>query len=230
MTQVSDDAGGRSALVLGATGLVGGHCLDLLLASSRYHFIRTITRRPLPRSAPRLDAHVFSLDDMPLHRELFAVDDVFCCLGGTIRKAGSQEAFRTIDVEYPEVAAQLAAEAHADQFLVVSALGADPDSRIFYNRMKGEMEVAVRRQPFQAVWVVRPALLLGDREEVRLGERLAESLVRPLSPLLVGRLRRYRPVQARDVAAALIALAAQEGTGGVVESEEIETLAKSVVE
>jgi uncharacterized protein YbjT (DUF2867 family) len=157
---------------------------------------------------------------------LFAVDDVFCCLGTTIRSAGSQEAFRKVDVDYPVKAARLAAEAGADQFLVVSALGADADSRIFYNRMKGVMESQVRRFPLKAIWVLRPALLLGDRDETRVGEQIAEIVLRPLSPLLLGPLRRFRPVAARAVAMAMVTLAAQDGTGGIIESDEIDAIAR----
>lgn len=215
----------RSALVLGATGLVGRHCVDLLLSDPRYELVRALGRRRLPLKDPRLEQHVVELSEMDSVAPLFAVDDVFCCLGTTIRNAGSQQAFRRVDVEYPVAAARLAADAGADQFLVVSALGADPESRIFYNRMKGEMESQVRRFPLKAIWVVRPALLLGDREETRLGEQVAELLLRPLSALLVGPLRRYRPVAARAVAKALVNLAAQDGTGGVIESEEIEAIA-----
>lgn len=222
-----ENSGGRTALLLGATGLVGRHCLSLLLSGDRYDTVRTVGRRRLDQENPRLDQVVLDLDEMESIADRFAVDDVFCCLGTTIRTAGSPEAFRKVDVEYPVTAARLGADAGADQFLVVSALGADPDSRIFYNRIKGEMESKLRRLPLQALWVLRPALLLGDRDETRLGEQVAESVLRPLSPLLVGRLRRYRPVAARAVASAMVALAAQEGTGGTIESNEIEAIAAS---
>src|SRR5687768_196329 len=135
---------GRSALILGATGLVGRYCLDFLLESGRYHSVLSLGRRRLELSHPRLRQEVLDLDAMGERAELFGVNDVFCCLGTTIRVAGSRDAFRKVDVDYPVRAAALAADAGADQFLVVSALGADPDSRIFYNRMKGEMEAGVR--------------------------------------------------------------------------------------
>lgn len=175
----------------------------------------------LSQDHPKLEQHVVDFDELSKHPDLFAVTDVFCCLGTTIRKAGSQEAFRSVDVEYPATVARLASDKGADQFLVVSALGADPESRVFYNRSKGVMESMVRRFPFQAVWVLRPALLLGDRTEVRMGERVAEFLMKPLAPLMAGRLRRYRPIEARTVAAAMVRLAHDNGTGGVLESEEI---------
>ncbi|MEX2583351.1 MAG: NAD-dependent epimerase/dehydratase family protein [Gemmatimonadota bacterium] len=221
MTEPPNRPTGRVALLLGATGLVGSHCLDLLLAEPSYSTVRLLGRRAIARDHSKLEQHVLDFDRFDEHPELFDVDEVFCCLGTTIRKAGSQEAFHRVDVEYPVAAARLAAEAGADQFLVVSALGADPDSRVFYNRSKGEMESLVRRMPLQAVWVLRPALLLGEREEVRLGEQVAELLMRPLTRLMRGRFRRYRPIEASTVAAAMVRVALDVGTGGILESEEI---------
>lgn len=212
---------GRSALLLGATGLVGSHCLDLLLDESRYTSVRVLSRSPVERKHGKLEVVRMELDAMAEHPELFRVDDVFCCLGTTMARAGSEAAFRRVDHDYPLQAAQLAAAEGADQFLLISAIGADPQSRIFYNRVKGEVEVAVKRLPFRAVWLLRPSLLLGDRPELRVGERLAAAVAVPLSPLLMGRLRRYRPIAGRDVALAMVRLALEGDTGGVVESDEI---------
>jgi uncharacterized protein YbjT (DUF2867 family) len=220
------DGDGRSALVLGATGLVGRHCLELLLAAPGYSAVHVLTRRSFDGAPPGVVQHLVDFERLADHADLFRVDDVFCCLGTTIRKAGSPAAFRRVDVDYPATAAQLAADADAEQFLVVSAVGSDPGSRIFYNRAKGDMEARVRRAALRAVWILRPALLLGSRDEIRPGERLAEVLLAPLSPLMLGPLRRYRPVHARDVAAAMLALATSDGTGGTVESEEIPALAR----
>lgn len=221
---------GRSALVLGATGLVGSHLVDLLHAHPAYRAVTALVRRPLDRDEPGLNFHVVDYDALEMETDRFQVDDVFCALGTTIRKAGSNEAFRRVDIEYPATSARLAAEGGAEQFLVVSALGADPDSLIFYNRAKGEMEREVRAAPLRAVWIFRPALLLGDRAEVRIGERVAEAVLRPIAPLMLGPLRRYRPVQAADVARAMIRCALADGTGGVVESDQIATLGSSLPE
>ena len=212
---------GRTALLLGATGLVGSHCLDLLLDSGHYTAVRALTRSPLGRRHPRLSEVRIDLEEMDGRPELFGVDDVFCCLGTTMARAGSEEAFRRVDHDYPLRAAELATTEGADQFLLVSAVGADPQSRIFYNRVKGEVEGAVKRLPFRAVWLLRPSLLLGERSELRVGEKVAAAVALPLAPLLVGRLRRYRPVAGRDVAAAMVRLALEGDTGGVVESDEI---------
>lgn len=215
----------RSALILGATGLVGSHCLELLLEDDRYSRVRAPTRRPLGKRHAKLEVCQVDFDALAGDAERFAVDDVYCCLGTTMARAGTEAAFRRVDHDYPVQAAELAVARGAEQFLLISSIGADPQSRIFYNRVKGEAEAAVKRLPFRAVWVLRPSLLVGERAELRIGERLASAVSRPLSPLLLGRFRRYRPIPARDVAVAMVRLAHQHGTGGVVESDEIATLA-----
>lgn len=219
---------GRVALLLGATGLVGGHCLDLLLENPRYSRVRVLTRRRFRRRHSKLEIVVVDFDLLAERPELFRVDDVFCALGSTIAKAGSAEAFRRVDFDYVAEAARLASEEGAEQFLLVSSIGADPASRAFYTRTKGEVEVAVKHHPFRAVWIVRPSLLRGEREELRVGELAVNWVARIFGFLFIGRLRRYRPVEAHDVAAALVNLAADDGTGGVVESEEIPALAAGV--
>jgi uncharacterized protein YbjT (DUF2867 family) len=219
-------APGRTALVLGASGLVGGCCLDLLLEHPAYGTVRTLGRRPLGRTHPKLEPHQVDFERLADFAGLFEVDDVFCALGTTMAAAGSQEAFQHVDRDYVVEAARLASERGAEQFLLVSALGADPSSLVFYNRVKGETEVAVKQLPFRALWIVRPSLLRGERAELRVGERLADWASRPFGSLLVGRLRRYRPVEGRDVAEALVSLALDEGTGGVIESEGIAELTR----
>lgn len=211
-----------SALLLGASGLVGGHCLERLLVEPAYDRVVVLGRRPLPRDHPKLEQRVVDFDQLGDSADMFSVDHVFCCLGTTIRKAGSREAFRRVDLGYPRETARLAAGRGARRYLLVSAVGADPTSRIFYNRVKGEAEEAVQAFPFDAVVVLRPSLLLGDRDERRPGERLAEVVLRPLAPLMVGPLARYRPVQASAVAATLVQ-AALEGRSGhhVIESDGI---------
>ena len=210
----------RSALLLGATGLVGGHCLDLLLADPRWGRVTVLGRRRLPRENQKLQQRVLELDQLAAHADALGADDIFCCLGTTIKQAGSQEAFRRVDFDYMTDAAQIAVVSGAEQFGLVSAVGADPGSRVFYSRVKGEAEVAVRGLPFRAVYLLRPSLLLGKRREFRLGERIAGVVARPIGPLLRGPLRRYRPVPAKAVASAMVQLMAERRAGvHVVESE-----------
>ena len=217
---------GRSALLLGATGLVGGHCLDLLVEDDAYGRVVVLARKPGVREHPKLRWHVGTLERLAEFGGLLRVDDVFCCLGTTIRAAGSREAFARVDFGYVVDAARASAENGAAQLLLVSALGANPRSRVFYNRVKGEVEAAVRDLPFRGIQIFRPSLLLGRRTETRLGERVAAAALVPLSSLLVGRVRKYRPVPAADVAAAMVIVAKRAPHGvNVFESDRIAGLA-----
>jgi uncharacterized protein YbjT (DUF2867 family) len=220
----------RSALLLGATGLVGGHVLDLLLEDPAYGSVVTLGRRAAPREHPRLRQETVDFSRLHNVSDRIRAQDVFCCLGTTIRAAGSREAFRRVDLDYPRAAAEAAARNGAERFLLVSAMGADPDSSIFYNRVKGEAEEAVRTLPFQEVVILRPSLLLGERAEHRPGEALAQRLAPKLAWLLAGPLRKYRPVEARAVAAAMVRLAKAGGRGvRVVESDAIQALGDEVL-
>jgi uncharacterized protein YbjT (DUF2867 family) len=225
MTDSGGTARGRSALVLGATGLVGGHCVELLLADPTWNRVIVVGRRATGRDHPRLVEVVADFARLDEHADAFAVDEVFCCLGTTIRKAGSREAFMRVDHDFPLAAARLASEQGTPRFLLVTAVGADAGSRIFYNRVKGEVERDVTALPFEGVALLRPSLLLGDRAERRPAEALWQRLMPLAAPLLVGPLRRYRALDAADVARAMVRLA-REGFRGVrvLESDEIATV------
>jgi uncharacterized protein YbjT (DUF2867 family) len=157
---------------------------------------------------------------------VFGVDDVFCCLGTTIAKAGSQEAFAHVDRDYPKAIASLAVKFGAKQFLLVSSVGANIQSHNFYLRTKGEVERAISVLPFQSVQIFRPSMLLGKRVEFRWKEWLFEPLMRGLQWTFVGALRKYRPIDAHDVASGMLNAAIRGGYGvQVYEGPEIERLA-----
>lgn len=215
----------RTALLVGATGLVGGHVLDLLLDDPAYAGVLVLGRRPVAREHPKLRQETVDFDRIRDFSDRVRARDVFCCLGTTIRAAGSREAFRRVDLDYPRALAEAASRNGAERFLLVSALGADARSAIFYNRVKGEAEDAVRTLPFQEVVLLRPSLLLGERGEARPGEALAQRVAPRLSFLFAGPLRKYRPVEARTVARAMVRLAKAGGRGvRTVESDAIEAL------
>lgn len=203
----------RSALILGATGLVGGHCLQLLLQNEAYEKITALVRKPLARPHPKLEGLVIDFENLERNAAPIRARDVFCCLGTTIKQAGSQAAFRKVDFEYPRRLAQLTAANGAEQFLLVSALGANARSAIFYNRVKGEAENAIAALPFRAVHIMQPSLLLGERPETRRGEKIGEAVFNATAPMWVGPLRKYRPIAARAVAAAMIHLALLDQQG-----------------
>ena len=193
-------SGHRIALLAGATGLTGGHLLELLLADARYSQAHALVRKPAFPAHTRLQEHTFDFDHPA---KLPRADDVFCCLGTTIKKAGSQAAFRKVDFDYVVTLARRARNAGAKRFLVVSSLGADARSPIFYNRVKGEMEAALREIGFDALHIFQPSLLLGDRREARLGERLGIAASATISPFMLGPAKKYRPIEARIVAHAM---------------------------
>lgn len=203
----------RTALLAGATGLIGSHVLKLLLAEDEWSRVVTVGRRPSPELHEKLEQRVLDLGELETVSDLPHVDDVFCCLGTTIKQAGSQPAFRRVDHAFVLGVAHAGLHAGAKQFLLVSAIGADPGSRVFYSRIKGETESAIRRLAFQGVQIFRPSLLLGERTEFRLGERIAMVVAPPLSLLLLGRLRRYRPIRAATVARAMVNLAREAPRG-----------------
>ncbi len=218
----------RSALVVGATGLVGGHLLQLLLGDDAYGSVTVLARKPLAIQHPKLRACIINFDQLDLSRDAIRGDDVFCCLGTTISIAGSQEAFRRVDFVYVVQTAALAFENGAKQCLTVSALGANVNSRIFYNRVKGEVEQAVAKLPFDAVHIFRPSFLLGERKESRPGEKIGIALMKSLSFMLVSSIRKYRAIHAQAVAKAMVAVAKQRRTGvNIYESDHIQQLSQS---
>lgn len=184
-----------SALVAGATGVVGRQLLSMLLADPAYETVHVLSRRPIATSEDKLQVHEVNFDELDRHVRLFDVDHVFCCLGTTMKQAGSREAFRRVDHDYVVKLAQLALEAGAERFLMVSAVGADTRSLAFYSRVKGETEREVREVGPSTVHIVRPSLLLGAREERRSGEEMAKLLMPLVNPLLAGPLRKYRGVE-----------------------------------
>jgi uncharacterized protein YbjT (DUF2867 family) len=201
----------RIALLAGASGLVGGHCLRLLLAEPAYGRVIALGRRALPVQHAKLEQKL--VDFAHIADLVPRVDDVYCCLGTTIKKAGSQAAFRRVDHDYVVALAQAAKQAGARRFLLVSALGANLRSRIFYSRVKGEVERDVSAVPFAAVHIFRPSLLLGERAESRPLERLVFPLFKALTPVLAGPLRPYRAIAAETVARAMIRAALGDATG-----------------
>ncbi len=205
-------------LLAGATGLTGEHLLDRLLNEPSVERVLAPTRRPLA-DHPRLDNPVGELAALLPHLQ-GPVDTAFCCLGSTIRQAGSQEAFRAVDLDLVLAVGARARELGARHYLVISALGADANSSVFYNRTKGEMEEALKAQDWPQLTLVRPSLLLGPRSEFRLGERLAAPFMRWLPG-------KYRGIGACTLARALWRLALETDQGArVVESDELRRLGR----
>lgn len=217
-----------SCAIAGASGLVGSHLLTLLLEDPGVTSVNALARRPLGLSHPKLREVHTDFEQPETLRSQLAVDAVFCTLGTTIKQAGSQEAFRKVDYEYPLALATEAAAIGARQFLIVTAVGADAQSRVFYSRVKGEVEEALRKLSFpQGLHLFHPSLLLGHREQPRLGERVASALMGATGPLLAGPLRRYRAIDGSAVALAMRRASENPSSGvHVYEGESLFALAR----
>jgi uncharacterized protein YbjT (DUF2867 family) len=212
-------ADARSALLVGASGLIGAFVLERLLNSDRYGRVVVWARRASGISHPKLAADTIDFEGLGERR--VDAEDVFCCLGTTIKVAGSQEAFRRVDYEYPVALARAAARSGAKRLLVVSALGADSSSRVFYSRVKGDMEAAVLAAGVPATIFFRPSLLSGPRSQPRLGEQIGLAVGAVIGPLL----GKYRPIHGDLVAAAMVKAAESDLPSQVIESGEIRKLA-----
>ena len=207
---------GSSVLILGATGLVGAECVRQFAKSPRFARVIALARRPLEKLAStRVETHVIDFERLDDAGQHFRVSHVVCALGTTMKKAGTQERFRRVDYDYPLAAARVGLRGAARHFLLVSALGASARSRIFYSRVKGELEDAIRALPYRSVTIVRPSLLLGERAELRPGESIAKVFAGAVP-------RRWRPVHASAVAATLVRAAVEDQPGvRVIESKDI---------
>ena len=211
----------RSIMLLGATGLVGGECLRQLQNSDAFERIVVLTRRPVDPAllGPRVEHHIVNFEHLTSAARFFAVDTIICALGTTMKAAGSRRKFRAVDLTYPLTAAHLGLEKKVSHFLVVSSLGADARSPIFYNRIKGQLEKGLVALPFRSLTIARPSILLGKRERMRAGERI----VATFSYLAPAKLR---AIQASDVAAALVSAAIADQPGvRLLESSELRRMA-----
>ena len=191
----------RKAIVAGATGLTGGHLLSLLLEDKRYSHVTALVRHQNLHAHHKLTELLMDYDEMP---KLPHVDDAYCCLGTTIKKAGSEAAFRKVDFDYVVAFARAAKLAGAQRFMVISALGASSKSAIFYSRVKGEMEHALREIGFEAVHIFQPSLILGERKEARAAERISIAAFNMFGWLMVGALQKYKAIESATIAKAMI--------------------------
>lgn len=212
----------KTAIIIGSTGLTGSHLLRKLLSGDVYDKVICFVRNGSKISHPKLVQHIVDFDNPESYQDLIEGNDMFCCLGTTIKKAGSQEAFEKVDLLYPIQFAKAAVAKGVKQFSIISSIGANPQSQNFYLRTKGKCEESLRTLSFQSTSIFRPSLLLGNRKEFRLGEKIGEYLMKILSVFLVGKLKKYRPIKSKDVADAMYQTA-QSNTVGfhVYESNEI---------
>jgi uncharacterized protein YbjT (DUF2867 family) len=201
---------GKTALLAGASGLIGSQLLPLLLASDRYSKVIVLARKETGTVHPKIESHVIDFDNLQNLGEALKCDDVYCCLGTTMKQAGSKEAFRKVDFDYPLALAHATRKLGAKQYSIVTAMGANRDSSIFYNQVKGEVEDAISAIDFESIHIYRPSLLLGPRRNTRVGEIVGGVLGKLFMVITP---KRYRPIKSLKVARAMLSYASREEEG-----------------
>lgn len=201
------------AIIAGATGLIGSSLLQQLLDQPDYTMVTALVRKEIPLQHPKFRQVVLDFDQLENHQEHIKGDVVFCALGTTKNKTPDEAQYRKIDYQYPLDIAFIAQQNGASQYHLVSALGANPNSSIFYTRLKGEVERDLKTIPFKAIHIYRPSLLVGDRKEHRSAEGLMIGLMRVLNPLLIGGLKKYRSIKIEKVASAMLKQSLKPLTG-----------------
>ena len=210
--------GPKTALIVGATGLVGNMLAHLLVESAAYDRVLVLTRKPLGWQHPRLQEVPFEFGQP--NGLLVRADDIYCCLGTTIQRAGSKEAFRQVDYQFPLDIARLGLQNGASRFAIITSMGANASSPIFYNRVKGEIERDLTALNYPTLLIFRPSLLLGNRTEKRLSEQVSGGFMRLFAPLIP---TKYRAIDAQKVATAMLSTMQQQRTGtSILESDEVQ--------
>jgi len=215
----------KTALIIGSTGLIGSELLNLLLDSNDYLKVITFVKRDTGIKHPKLTQHIIDFDKPETYIELVVGDDFFCTIGTTIKKAGSKEDFRKVDFGYPKQFAAFALQNKVKNYLIISSLGANAKSGNFYLKTKGEIQDFLKDCDFESVAVLQPSLLLGNRTEFRLGEKVGAFFMKTFSLLFVGNLKKYKPIESKTVAKALLKIAQTNNKGfKIYESDAIQKI------
>lgn len=205
----------QTAVVIGSSGLTGSCVLNHLLDDPYFTSIQILVRRPSGIQHPKLRESIVDFNDLTdFEQQLSHADCLFCCIGTTTKKVkGDKEAYRKVDYDIPANAAKIAVIKGFSKYLLVSAIGADASASNFYLRLKGEVEDAITRMAFRSIHIFQPSLLLGKRQEFRLGELIGKGVIKIVSFFLIGSLSKFKPVHAEDVAKAMIAAAKSDAEG-----------------
>jgi uncharacterized protein YbjT (DUF2867 family) len=217
---------GKTAIVFGATGLVGNLLLEEMETAKTYSTIRIFVRQTTGITLPGIEEIVTDFSDREILAGQVRGDDLFICLGTTIKKAGSIANMEKIDRDLPVTVARIAHDNGTKRIAVVSSIGATPSSKNYYLRIKGEMEKGITEIGFERTVIVRPSMLLGDRKEKRAGEIVGKVMMKTVQPLLTGKMKKFRAIHGRDVARAMMTLVRGEPGSSIIESDELQRIAK----
>jgi uncharacterized protein YbjT (DUF2867 family) len=219
---------GKTAIILGATGLTGGMLLENLLADSSYSKIKLFSRNSVTNKSEKIEEFIIDLLKLNTFKNDFTADEVFCCIGTTAAKTNDKKRYKSIDYGIPVTAAKLAKENNIQTFIVVSSMGANASSTLFYNKIKGEMERDVLKEKIKNTIILRPSLIGGTRDEFRLGERIGKGLMSLLNPLMIGSLEKYKMIHPNKIAICMQKLAKTPKNKTIYSSQEILEIANSI--
>ncbi len=217
----------KTALVFGATGLTGNFVVEHLLRDENYSIIKVFVRKEQSVISGKIRQVIYNPDNIEQIADEVTGHHLFCCIGTTIKKAGSQQSFLKTDHDLVERIAKIASGNKVKSFVVISSIGADHKSRNFYLNTKGKMEESIKTFSFDNLSIVRPSMLMGIRAEKRIMEEAGKVIARFVSPLMIGKMKKYRPIHASTVATAMIRLASQPNGKYILESDQIESLVKN---
>ena len=218
---------GKTAIILGATGLTGSILLEKLIEDNRYETIKLFSRSKIEEIPPKVHQFIGDILELENYQKDFIADDVFCCIGTTTKKTPDKTVYKQIDYGIPVKAAKLSKVNNINAFLVVSALGANAKSSIFYNKTKGEMERDVLAQNIPNTYILQPSIIGGNRNENRIGERIGLGVFKLFQPLLIGKLKKYRMIEAQTIAQAMLNLANSTPTkDNIITSDHIKEISK----
>ncbi len=192
----------KTAIVVGATGLVGSNLVALLLKDTRFDKVKLFVRKSMNLPSDKLEEHIVDFDETDKWKKLITGDVLYSAMGTTLRKAGSKDAQYKIDYTYQYQVARIAAANNVRQYVLVSSAGANPDSGIFYSKMKGELERDIKKLPFETIHIVRPGMLAGDRAEIRTGEQIGIGIMKIVGA--IPGLGNLKPIEGAQVATAMV--------------------------
>jgi hypothetical protein len=219
----------KTAIVLGATGATGHELLEILLADSRYEKVKLFSRTPITTIIhPKIEEHIIDMFELEKEGDAFTADELYCCIGTTKAKTPDTDTYYKIDFGIPVAAAKLAKQNNIPAFLVISAIGANKNSGVFYTRTKGEMEEAVLNLGIPKTHILQPSLIVADRKESRLVENLASGFMWLINPLLFGNAAKYKSIKATTIAKAMLWLANNPYPEKIVTSDKIEAIGKGI--
>lgn len=218
---------GKTAIILGATGLTGSILLEKLLNDNHYDTIKLFSRKEISGLPSKVIQYTGNLLDLENFKDDFTANEVFCCIGTTAKKTPDKILYKAIDYGIPVNAAKLSKKNKINTFIVVSALGANANSSIFYNKTKGEMERDVLSTKIENTYILQPSIIGGDRKEQRIGEKIGLIILKILQPLFFGKLKKYKITEAENIAQAMINLANSTSSNRIITSNQITKISKN---